>query len=477
VITPETPDGLYSTRLRTAVVLTGPGTSGAYHAGVLRALHEAGVRIDLVAGRGMGAVSAMFAAVDGGGRLWEPTGVWRGSAVRGFYRWRASLRVAAWCLLASGLVLLFPLLLLGLAVLVGMAGFLLTLVGLTGAGSSLTAGYASWIHTWFSPGALPLIVPRLVLLGVVLAAVAIVVRIGAGRMIRGVRRRSTGGLLWRLVGTPLCAARTVEVFAAELWALIRGAAPLQQPRGPELARRYVELLAENLGQPGFRELVVVLHDVDARQDLVAAFLAEPHRPRFFARPAPGPGPGRAGEVLDLAGVGRDHAMDVLAASLALPIATAPHLVTFPREGPWRGETHRLCDRPGSLGRVLEEVAAAGAEQVILLSATPRAARPHEMHAARGDVAGSAGEQLAAFEAAALRDVVEQFTGRFAGLYVIRPDHNAVAPFDFGGSYDERSDRTYTLGELVDRGYEDAYRQFIDPVVGASGDRMQSLSAR
>ena len=44
----------YSTRLRTALVLTGTGTAGAYHAGVLRALHEAGIKIDLVAGRGVG---------------------------------------------------------------------------------------------------------------------------------------------------------------------------------------------------------------------------------------------------------------------------------------------------------------------------------------------------------------------------------------------------------------------------------------
>jgi hypothetical protein len=28
-----------------------------------------------------------------------------------------------------------------------------------------------------------------------------------------------------------------------------------------------------------------------------------------------------------------------------------------------------------------------------------------------------------------------------------------------------------VGELVDRGYEDAYRQFVDPIVGASGDEM------
>ena len=84
MITPDSPDRLYSTRLRTAVVLTGSGTAGAYHAGVLRARHEAGVRTDLVAGRGMGAVSALFAAVDGAPRLWEASGIWKGGAARRF---------------------------------------------------------------------------------------------------------------------------------------------------------------------------------------------------------------------------------------------------------------------------------------------------------------------------------------------------------------------------------------------------------
>ena len=60
MITPDAPDRQYSTRLRTALVLTGSGTAGAYHAGVLRALHEAGVKIDLVAGRGVGAVGALL---------------------------------------------------------------------------------------------------------------------------------------------------------------------------------------------------------------------------------------------------------------------------------------------------------------------------------------------------------------------------------------------------------------------------------
>ena len=67
----------YIPHLRTALVLIGTGTAGAYHAGVARALHEAGVKVDLVAGRGVGAVGAMFAAIDGSSGLWESGGVWR----------------------------------------------------------------------------------------------------------------------------------------------------------------------------------------------------------------------------------------------------------------------------------------------------------------------------------------------------------------------------------------------------------------
>ena len=88
MITPEAPDRSYSTRLRTALLLTGSGTAGAYHAGVLRALHEAGVKIDLVGGRGVGAASALFAAIDGGARLWEPSGIWKDRGARRFYGWR-----------------------------------------------------------------------------------------------------------------------------------------------------------------------------------------------------------------------------------------------------------------------------------------------------------------------------------------------------------------------------------------------------
>lgn len=473
MITPDSPDRQYSTRLRTALVLTGSGTAGAYHAGVLRALHEAGIKVDIVAGRGIGAASAMFAAIDGGPRLWEPNGIWKSAAAARFYGWRTPLRAAGWAIVAACAILAIPVALLALAVAVAIVGMLLTFVGLQTAGTAATTGYARWIESLFAPAALPTVIPRLVLFAILAALVVLGAGLLSSLVSGGPKRRTRRGFLLRLIGAPLDASVLFQRLSTELWNLIRGAAPLAAPSQLELARKYVELLAENLGQPGFRELLLTVHDMDGRRDIVFALLADAHRHRFLAaRPSLVDGP-RQAEAFDLAGAARDHALDALAAALAVPVATEPHLIAFAAEGPWRGETHRTCDRPSALPRLLEEVAASGAEQVIVVSASAPAARPHELSAGRADVRGRAGEQLAAFETATLRDVQEQFAGRFAGLFVVRPLHNPLGPLDFGGVYDERSDRTHSLAELCDRGYEDAYRQFIEPVVGASGEQIQS----
>jgi hypothetical protein len=468
VITPEAPDRAYSTRLRTALLFSGTGTAGAYHAGVLRALHEAGVKIDLVGGRGIGAASALFAAIDGGARLWEPAGLWKDRSAAAFYNWRSPLRYAGYALLAAGLALLLPLVLLAVAVLVGLAGLALALLGLDSAGATLTAWFTGWVATLFSPPALPTVVPRLVLFALLAGAAILAVALIASYLREPVRRRSRHGFIWLLLGAPLSPDRLKARCGEELWNLIRGAAPMAAPQPTELARKYVELLTENLGQPGFRELLVTAHDMDARRDIVFALLGTANRARFFSRMAAEPGT-RAVEAFDLSGVARDHALDALGAALSVPLATEPHLVRFSSEGPWRGEAHRLCDRPDGLIRLIEEAASAGAEQVILVSAAAPQGRAHELSAGRADLRGRAGEQLGAFETAALRDALEHFGGRFASLFVIRPSHNALAPLDFGGVYDERSDRRQTLAELVDRGYEDAYRQFIEPVVGAGAE--------
>jgi hypothetical protein len=61
--------------------------------------------------------------------------------------------------------------------------------------------------------------------------------------------------------------------------------------------------------------------------------------------------------------------------------------------------------------------------------------------------------------------------RFRALFTVRPLHNPVGAFDLGGAYDERSDRDQSLGELIELGYQDAYHQFIEPVVAVSGERI------
>ncbi len=460
---PLAPD-LYSPRLRTALVLAGTGTAGAYHAGVLRALHEAGVKIDLVGARGAGVVGALFAAIDGDHRLWDERGFWRSGAARSFYRWRPVLAAGAWTLAAALALVLLPIAAAALGLIVFPIEFAMRLIGLGGV-SGLAGAYLAFAQAAFAPEALPTWVPRLVL--IVLAGFAIVLLVNG--LPRDRRRRARGAFWWRAVPSPLTPDDVVAQTWRAMWDLVRGAAQLRQPPPGELARRYTELLAENLGQPGFRELVLVVHDLDARRDLVFALVAESRRRGLVRRTTSAAAESRRADVFDLNGVARDHLADAVAAALAIPLATAPHAITFAPESYWRGETHRLCDRPSALARLVDELASLGVEQVILVSADTESAGPHALGAPRLDGRGHIGEYLRAAEASAVRDA--SAPPRVPRLFTIRPAHNPVGPLDFAGGYDESSDRRQPLAELMSRGYEDAYHQFIEPVVGASGDRV------
>jgi hypothetical protein len=416
-------------------VLTGTGAHGAYQAGVLRALQEAGVKIDLLAGQGIGAGSAALAAIDGTARLWEGNGIWRSPRIRQLYGWRRPVRLAAAAGVAAAMLLI--------------GGLILAL-----------AGISKPILTW-------------TLLAALSGAIAMLsVALRADRL-GGAKRRAYGPWWWRLAGAPLDAAPAHELFAGTIWDLIRGAAPLPRPERGALGRRYAEALQESLGQPGFSELLLVATDLDARRDTVAALLREPYRTEFLA---PRPDRDRRSEVVDLAGIGRDHAIDMMAAAMTPPVLCPPELVTFAADGYWRGETHRLCDRPGAIHRLLEETAAAGVTQVIVVSAISSASSPHRLRVPRVDVASRLGEFQAGAEAAALRDALEMARLRLDFIHVISPPHNPVGPFDVGGAYDDASDRRQELTELMQRGYEDAYRQFIEPVVGASGEHLASATA-
>jgi hypothetical protein len=414
-------------------VLSGTGAHGAYHAGVLRALQEAGVKIDVVAGQGAGAAGAVLAAIDGGSRLWEAGGIWRSPKPGAFYAWTPAMRIVRWCVLAIVAVLAGS----GIAI----AGF--------GAPPTIWTGVAA---------------------AVVVPVLAIAATLARARWRPGARR-AFGGAWWSVAGAPFDANPVIDAFSDAVWQLIRGAArDVRPPR--EAGRRYAEVLADNIGQPGFRELMIVATDLDARGDVVAALLREPYRRDFIA---PRPGRERRAEALDLAGLGRDHALDVMSAALTPPIACEPRLVTFAPDGYWRGESHRLCERPAAVSRLFEELAGAGVSQLIVVTAVPMSSAPHQLRVPRLDMRSRLGEFITAAEAAALRDAMDHALLRFDAFYVIAPSHNPVGPFDFGGAYDEASDRRHSTLELMERAYEDAYHQFIEPVVGASGEQIAGVT--
>jgi hypothetical protein len=417
--------------------LCGTGAHGAYHAGILKALQEAGVKIDVVAGQGVGAVAAALAAVDGASRLWDDKGIWASGAAARLYRWKASVRAAVALMIA-----------LMAAVLISAA------LVMTGHGDIAGRG--------------------VLIASLILAGLAIAVTAGGSPFRRGPTRRSADGRpWWRPLGAPLDAERARIVFAGALWELLHGGGPIRNPTRADVARRYAEVLNESVGQPGFRELMIVVTDLDSRRDVVAALLRDPYRRDFVS---PRPGEERRSEIIDLAGVGRDHALDVIAAALTPPVACDPHLITFGVDSYWRGETHRFCDRPGASARLLEEVAAAGVTQVIMVSAVAVSRVPHRLAGARLEPRHRLGEFLACAEAAAIRDARETVRLRFDSVHLISPSHNPIGPFDVRGANDEASDRWMDLTELMKRGYDDAYRQFIEPIVGASGEQLAHASA-
>jgi hypothetical protein len=463
---------VYSPRLRTGVILTGTGTAGAYHAGVLQALTEAGIKIDVIAAHGSGVMTALAAAVDGGAKVWDPAGPWTAPALARSYRWRPALRFAALGLAIAASLFVLPLLMLVAAALVYALSVIPALVGQVDAAEWIVGVYRQ-IMTWlFDPPVLPTILPRLVVLGVlIVAAVLVAAAIQAVRDDRS-RRHWYGGSWWHLVGAPLDAAEPAGTLVDALWTLIRGASGEPRPTAREIGRRFVDVLADNFGQPGFHEVMIAVHDLDGRRDLVGAVLAAPARAAFESRRLSG-GP-REAETVDFTGPQREGIVAFLQASLRLPLLTAPALVEFPADAYWRGERHRLCDRPQLAARLVEELAGVGVEQVILASPAAPPAAPHAMRPRPAALRARAGELVRSIETAALDDAWAAAATRFSGVFVVRPDHNPIGPFNFGETYDESSDRRHTTADLIAQGYADAYRHFIEPVV-AAGERIDDVT--
>ncbi len=458
------PDTAYSPRLRTGVVLTGTGTAGAYQAGALRAIAESGIRVDVVAAHGAGVLTALASAIDGGARVWDAAGPWTGARLHGAYRWRPALRVAFIGLLICFVLLLLPLAVLALAAGVYAVATLAALVSLTSASVALVEWYSAVLSWLFDPPMMPTIVPRLLVLGVLVIAAVLLTAAWQAARAESSRRQRAGGFWWRLLASPLDATEPSASALDLLWTLVHGASEQSRPVAAELGRRYVDVLTDNFGEPGFHEVIIGVHDIDARHDVVGAVLSAPGRASFEA---PRGVADRAAEAVDFTGPQRDMLAGFLAGAFRLPVVTAPAAIEFGRDGYWRGERHRACDRPDLASRLVEEIAALGVEQIILIGPAPAPARPHGIRATPVSLRARMGELVRSLESAALSDAAAAAASRCGSVFVVRPDHNPIGPFDFEGVYDESSDRQRTVAELMQQGYADAYHHLIEPMVAAS----------
>jgi hypothetical protein len=480
----------YSPKRRTAVVFSGSGTSGAYHAGALKAIDESGVKVDLVVGSGAGALAAAFAAVAGGSRLYGPGGFWDGLRWRSLYAPRPLLAAA---LALAGFAFALVALPVALGLLAGLLVPVLPLVELAAPGWPARLAARAW----------PLLSS---LAGAYLAALAVPVLgfsvLAAGFLARLVLRRRS---IPEALESALDAGRGRARLASGLWHVARGAAlSAAPPNERELGKRYVTLLAENLGQPGFRELILRVADLDGGAALPFVLLQDAPRAAFFAASRRGPRAqvdGHASAVDLKAGGHAELLFDAVVTGILAPLAAPVRRVAFPRGGLFGGQTRRLADATLTAGSGLAEALAAGAEQVILVSATPeQAALPLRRRGARAVLDGT----LATLERRAIERDAEEAerinrmvdtvghrtedgrrawedpaTGRvyrdFA-LYLIRPARRSLAPLELDGARDPSTDVVETPADLLEQGYRDGYRLFVEPVVGAEPPRAEAAES-
>ena len=436
---------------------------------------EAGLKVDVLAGHGPGVMTALAGAIDGGARLWDGSGPWASPRIGHAYRWRLALRLAGWGLVAAGAVLLSPLLVLALAAVMYAASLVAGLVHAPGTSAWLIELYGRAVGMLFQPPIIPSIVPGALVLVMVLVFGVLAVTAASAWRREHSRRRLAGAFWWRLIGSPLESDEPANVCVEALWQLVRGASNAPRPAAADIGRRYVEILSENLGQPGFRELLIGVHDLDARRDLVAAVLAGEPKAAFDRR-RKGPGP-REAEVIDLTGPTRSVLVDLLVGAQRLPVATAPHAMPFPADSYWRGEVHRISDRPELAVRLIDEIAAIGVEQVILVGAAPppAAPQPHAMRA-RPDRPRRAGS------CEVVRSVESSASSRTRGRRR-RPGSPASSSFvrttirsgcsTSAASTTSRPIAGGRLASSMQQGFDDAYRQFIEPIV-ATGDKVQEF---
>ena len=431
----------FSPRRRTAAILVGEGTGAAYLAGAMKALHGAGVRIDVVLGRGAGALVAAHAAIDADAQLGGEAGLFGNVAKRRPWQLRPLYTVTLACLGLSFAAFLSP-------VLFGLVALLLlplVALGRLVTESTSMAVEPTWLPRLFELGA-PLylramVVPIVVLCGFWLVWWAV-------SLVRD-RRLPT-------LPEPFELGTLAASLEASLWKVVRGASSDPRPHDrKELGEAYRKLLSGSWGQRGFRELVFYALDTDSGQEIPFAMLKD----RFFKK-LKGNRAGRrewvGAEPIDLVKDGDALFFDALSAAVSPPGLVPSVPLKLPLGTRNGGEVHRFSSSVHASGGALADAVAAGAEQVIFVSASTPGERPggnpYERvteAAMRNDLAGDLAE------AAATNDLL---------VFLVRPDKQRLTPYEVTGRAQFGNERL-DLAALMAHGERDAERLFVEPVLG------------
>jgi len=455
---------------RTAVVFAGSGASGAYHAGVLKALDEAGVRIDLMVGSGVGVLAAAFGAAASGAALYGEKGLWREISFRRVFRLRWGvrfLRSLALVALSAFLVPAVLALMLGLflpaflAVDFAQPGFMTRLF-------EAVAALAPGLRLFF---VFALAAPTfLAFLFVLLRGVS---------LLRSSRRR---------IGEALESAFDLsgieKDLARRLWEAARGPALNESaPLASEIGRQFAALIAENAGQPGFRGLVLRAANLDARKPLVLKLVSD--EGRRISRDQDGD------DLLDLKeSAAAPLLYDVVATAFAATPLSSPRRVRLPKQGASGGEVHRIAEASAAAGSGLSEAIGMGADQIVLVTATANDPGPHserrglkalasaflalqERTSIESDlkqterlnrIVDTVGHQKSTGE----REWQDPLTGRkfrSVTVHVIRPRKARLRPLDLDGAVDPSSEVETSLLDWLDEGHRDAHRCYLDSALG------------
>jgi hypothetical protein len=433
----------FSSRRRTAVILSGEGTAAAYLTGVMRALEISGTRADLLMGRGAGALVAAFSAIQADDRLHGENGLLATSGRRRPFRLRPLYQLALACLGVALAAFLAPALigLVSIVALPALAAFDWLVPGSGAEGSG--PGWLSELMMAAETSYLRAIALPLILLFAVLLARWLLVLL---------RERRAPEREELLPSTTHDLDPLADELESSLWQAVRGASAEARPKSrQEIGDAYRKLLSASLGQPGFHELIIYALDSDTGQEVPFVVLKE-----RFSKTLSSPSRMARAEPIDLAGSGASILFDALVASISPPGLVDAVPIKLPLGSRYGGEVHRFCSSVVTGRGAVADAIAAGAEQIIYVASV----------APNDRAGGSAWERLSS---AALRTAIDEDLERAAlspdvPLFLIRPERERLQPFELQGRAQLGNERL-DLAALSAHGQRDAERLFVEPVLG------------